>query len=185
MGEEADSSVTTTFLWVVAEGDKVSPEPPLLRTEISQIPQPLPHKTCAPDQLCCPSLNTLQCLGLWKSKVAVLLPCLLTSPRIKKSTISWLFCPRQLPAFTSHTSPSLFVNSKSSGVPPLVGSLTSCVRKLSSIHSINLLNCYFLCCIVFPAYIREVEVPPWEQRLTIVPLLPAVCRTPHLYLHSG
>ena len=40
--EEADPQLTTTSLQVVIESNKVSPEPPLLQTEQSQLPQPLP-----------------------------------------------------------------------------------------------------------------------------------------------
>ena len=78
------------------------------------------------------------------SKVAVLLPPLLTSPRIKNSTISWSLCPRQLLIFTSSTHPSMFVNSESSGAPLLLGFLTSCIRKLSSVHSRNLLDFFYV-----------------------------------------
>jgi len=38
VGEETVSHVTTTFLQVVIESNKVSPEPPLLQTEQSQFP---------------------------------------------------------------------------------------------------------------------------------------------------
>ena len=41
MGEEADPQLTTTSLWVVIESNKVSPEPPLLQTKQSQLPQTL------------------------------------------------------------------------------------------------------------------------------------------------
>ena len=39
--EEADPQLTTTSLQVVIESNKVSPEPPLLQTEQSQLLQPL------------------------------------------------------------------------------------------------------------------------------------------------
>ena len=41
MGEEADSQLTTASLQVVVESDKVFPEPPLLQSKQSQLPQPL------------------------------------------------------------------------------------------------------------------------------------------------
>lgn len=71
-----------------------------------------------------------------KSKIAVLL----TSPRTKNSIISWSRCSRQLLTTTPATIPSLFVKSRSGGAPPLIDSLISYVRKLTSIHSRNLLN---------------------------------------------
>ncbi|KAF1479715.1 von Willebrand factor A domain-containing protein 3B, partial [Eudyptula minor novaehollandiae] len=86
--------------------------------------------------------------ALRKSMVAVLLAPLLTSPRTENSTISWSLSPRRPPTTTSPTSPSLFVNSRSSKAPPLAGSLTSCVRKLSSTHSRNLLE-HFLSAILY------------------------------------
>uniref|UniRef100_A0A8C3LZG9 Oxidoreductase FAD/NAD(P)-binding domain-containing protein n=1 Tax=Chrysolophus pictus TaxID=9089 RepID=A0A8C3LZG9_CHRPC len=47
---------------VVIESNKVSPEPSLLQTEQSQLPQPLLIRPVlqTPHQFCCPSLNTLQ-----------------------------------------------------------------------------------------------------------------------------
>ena len=39
--EEADPQLTTPSFQVVAESNKVSPEPPLLRTKQPQFPQPL------------------------------------------------------------------------------------------------------------------------------------------------
>jgi len=39
MGEKAVSHLTTTSLQVATESDKVTPEPPLLQTEQSQLPQ--------------------------------------------------------------------------------------------------------------------------------------------------
>ncbi|KAK4810833.1 hypothetical protein QYF61_008805 [Mycteria americana] len=44
---------------------------------------------------------------------------------------------------------SFSVNSRSSEAPPLVGSLTSCVRKLSSTHSRNLLDCFLSAVLYF------------------------------------
>ena len=47
--EEADPNLSTTSFRVVIVINKVSPEPPLLQTEQSQLPQPLLVKACAPD----------------------------------------------------------------------------------------------------------------------------------------
>jgi len=74
---------------------------------------------------------------LWNSKVAVLLPPLMSSPVIENSTILWSHCLRQLLASTPPMSPSLSVNSRSSGAPPLVGSLIGCV----SIHEYTWFAC--------------------------------------------
>ena len=41
-GEEADSHLNTASHQAVVEGDKISPEPPLLQTEQSQFPHLLP-----------------------------------------------------------------------------------------------------------------------------------------------
>ncbi|KAF1498097.1 Phosphatidylinositol 3-kinase regulatory subunit alpha, partial [Eudyptula minor] len=100
---------------------------------------PLPFRTVSQGTLSTSALNRPKS-ALRKSMVAVLLAPLLTSPRIENSTISWSLSPRRPLTTTSPTSPSLFVNSRSSEAPPLVGSLTSCVRKLSSTHSRNLLD---------------------------------------------
>ena len=74
--------------------------------------------------------------------VVVLLALLLTSPRTENSIISWLLSPRWPLTTRSPTSLSLLVYSRSSEAPPLVGSCTSCVRKLPSTHSRNLLEYY-------------------------------------------
>jgi len=47
--EEADPNLSTTSFRVVIVINKVSPEPPLLQPEQSQLPQPLLVKACAPD----------------------------------------------------------------------------------------------------------------------------------------
>lgn len=57
--------------------------------------------------------------------------------------ILWWLCPRQPPADTSPTSPPLFSRNRSSELPSLVGSLTSCVRISSFPHSRNLLDPFF------------------------------------------
>ena len=41
VGEEAGPHLTSTSLQVVVESDKVFPEPPLLQSKQSQLPQPL------------------------------------------------------------------------------------------------------------------------------------------------
>ena len=55
--EEADPQLTTTSLQAVIESNKVSPEPPLLQTEKSQLLQLLLIRPVlqTPHQLCCPS----------------------------------------------------------------------------------------------------------------------------------
>lgn len=80
--------------------------------------------------------------ALWKSKVVVLLIPFLTSPRIENPVILWSLCPRQLLTTTSMTIPFLLINSRSNGVLPLLVSLSSCVRKLSSTHARNLPDCF-------------------------------------------
>ena len=65
LGEEADPHLATVSSQAVVESDKVSPEPPLLQSEQLEFLQSLPIRhLCAPDPvwLCCPSLDTLQCL---------------------------------------------------------------------------------------------------------------------------
>ena len=44
LGEEANPHLATTSFQVIEESGKVSPEPPLLRTEQAQFPQLLPAK---------------------------------------------------------------------------------------------------------------------------------------------
>jgi len=41
LGEETNTHPTATFLQVVLESDKVSPQPPLIQTKQPQFPQPL------------------------------------------------------------------------------------------------------------------------------------------------
>ena len=67
MGEEADSHLAKTSLQVIVESDKFSPEPPLLQTEQSQLPQPLLIRLVfqTPHQLHCPSLDMLQGLHVF------------------------------------------------------------------------------------------------------------------------
>ena len=42
LGEETNTYLTTTSFQVVVEREKVSPQPPLLQTKQSQLPQLLP-----------------------------------------------------------------------------------------------------------------------------------------------
>ena len=67
MREEADAQLTTTSLQVVIESNMVSPEPPLLQTEQSQLLQPLLIRPVlqTPHQLCCPPLDMLQGLDVF------------------------------------------------------------------------------------------------------------------------
>ena len=39
LGEETNVHLTTSFFQVAVESDKVSPQPPLLQTKVSQFPQ--------------------------------------------------------------------------------------------------------------------------------------------------
>ena len=65
--EEADPQLTTTSLQVVIESNKVSPEPPLLQTEQSQLLQLqfIRPVLQTPHQLCCPPLDALQGLDVF------------------------------------------------------------------------------------------------------------------------
>ena len=67
VGEEAGPHLTSTSLQVVVESDKVFPEPPLLQTKQSQLPELLPVRLVlqTPHQLCCPSLDMLQSLSVF------------------------------------------------------------------------------------------------------------------------
>lgn len=84
---------------------------------------------------------------LLKTRVVVLPFALFPPLRILISTISWLLQSRLLLTFTSLTSSSFFVSTKSRRVPLLVSSSITCVRNWSSMDSRNNLNC--LCPIVF------------------------------------
>ena len=83
-------------------------------------------------------------LTLLKSKIMILLTALLLLCRILNSTISWSLQPRLPLTFTSSTSPSLFISTRSSITSLLVGSSTTCVKKLSSMLCRNLLDCVCL-----------------------------------------
>ena len=67
MREEANPQLTTTSLQVDIESNKVSPEPPLLQTEQSQLLQSLLIRPVlqTPHQLCCPPLDTFQGLDVF------------------------------------------------------------------------------------------------------------------------
>ncbi|GAB0204449.1 hypothetical protein GRJ2_002910500 [Grus japonensis] len=66
LGEETNTHVTTTSFRVVAENEKVSPQPPFLQAKQSQFPQPLLIRLVlwTLHQLCCPSLDKLQHLNV-------------------------------------------------------------------------------------------------------------------------
>lgn len=66
---------------------------------------------------------------------------------LKTLTISWSLCPRQ-PLNTSPTSPCPFVSRRSSGVPPLVGSLSH-DKKLPSTRWQVVKRCYHSLSTVF------------------------------------
>ena len=67
LGEEAKPLLITTSLQVVIESNEVAPEPPLLQTEQSQLPQPLLIRFMlqTPHQFCCPSLDMFQGLNVF------------------------------------------------------------------------------------------------------------------------
>ncbi|KAK4825244.1 hypothetical protein QYF61_025643 [Mycteria americana] len=66
LGEETDIPLATTSFQVVAESDKVSPQPPLLQAKQPQLPQPLLIRLLLQTlhQLHCPSLDTVQHLNV-------------------------------------------------------------------------------------------------------------------------
>ena len=47
LGKEANSQLTTASFLVVIGSNEVTPEPPLLQSEASQVPQLLPHSFVA------------------------------------------------------------------------------------------------------------------------------------------
>lgn len=79
-------------------------------------------------------------IALLKCVAVVLLTVLLPPHLILSSTSSQSLQPRLLPAFTYPTRPSLFVSIRLSSTPFLVISLTTYVRKLSSMFSRNFLD---------------------------------------------
>lgn len=64
--------------------------------------------------------------------------------------------PKQPPTFTS---PSLLTNSRSRRALSLAGSLTSWVRKLSSTHCRNFLDCFFSAAIHFQQTSSKLKCP--------------------------
>ncbi|KAK4820021.1 hypothetical protein QYF61_017694 [Mycteria americana] len=66
LGEETDPHLSTTSFQAVVESDEVSPQPPFLQAEQSQLPQPLLIRLLLQTlhQLRCPSLDTLQPLNV-------------------------------------------------------------------------------------------------------------------------
>ncbi|KAK4827917.1 hypothetical protein QYF61_022365, partial [Mycteria americana] len=66
LGEETDPHLSTASFQVVVESDEVSPQPPFLRAEQPQVPQPLLISLVLQTlhQLRCPSLDTLQPLNI-------------------------------------------------------------------------------------------------------------------------
>ncbi|KAK4818296.1 hypothetical protein QYF61_010438 [Mycteria americana] len=66
LGEETNPHLSTTSFQVVVESDKVSPQPPFLQAKQPQFPQPLLIRLLLQTlhQLCCPSLDSLQCLNV-------------------------------------------------------------------------------------------------------------------------
>ena len=96
--------------------------------------------------------------ALLKSRVVSLLFTLLSALRILNSTISWPLQPRLPLIFTYATSRSLWVSMRSRRAPVLIGFSVTLRRKLSMVHSRNLLDSYAqLCC---PSS-RCQGGPPW------------------------
>ena len=65
LGEDTNTHLTAASIQVVVESNKVSPQPPLLQTKQSQLPQTLLIRLALHTlhQLCCPSLDMLQQLS--------------------------------------------------------------------------------------------------------------------------
>lgn len=92
------------------------------------------------------SLNKVK-TAFWKAW-AIMLFLLLSSGMILSSAVLWFLQLNLLLAYVHRTSSSLFVNDNPSRVSPLVVSAITYVKKLSSAHSRNHLDCgvpvYFL-----------------------------------------
>ncbi|CAM5075608.1 unnamed protein product [Eretmochelys imbricata] len=76
-----------------------------------------------------------------KSRVRILLLTFLPCVRILNSTNSWSLPPRFPSTFASPINSTRFVSSRSRKAPPLVGSSSTCARKLSPTLSKNFLDC--------------------------------------------
>ncbi|KAK4828032.1 hypothetical protein QYF61_022809 [Mycteria americana] len=83
LGEETNIHLATTSFQVVVESNKVSPQPPLLQTKQSQVPQPLLIRLVLQTlhQLRCPSLDMLQHLNVFLA---------LRDPKLNKVFEVWL-----------------------------------------------------------------------------------------------
>lgn len=91
-------------------------------------------------------------VGLWRSHGSPEVQFLLC--KILNSTVSRLLHPRVLPVFI-HIPNQYFVRTGSHSVPLLVGSCTSCIRKLSSTHCRNLLDYMCLAALLLQ------KIPGW------------------------
>ena len=115
------------------------------------------------------SLKRLK-LALLKSRVVILLVALLLPYKILNSTISWLLQPKLPPNFTSPTSPSLLVRTRSSSTYLLVGCSTICIRKLSSVHCRNLLDCVCLAVLLIQqicGWLKSlIRTSAWDHKAT-------------------
>ena len=112
--------------------------------------------------------------ALLRSKVLILLIALLPPRRILNSTISQALQPSLPPTFTSSTSPSLFINTRSSRVPFLVGSSRFLSSKIMSKTFLWEFCCGMLYCndvkhedVVF-SKIMSKAVLPKEQKFHLV-----------------
>lgn len=74
------------------------------------------------------------------------------------------------------------VHHRSNGLSSLLGSLTCCVRKLSSTHSRDVPNSPLYC--IFSRHLVSWNLP-WEQGLMTVKLFPVAYGIFHLPLHCG
>lgn len=88
----------------------------------------------------------------WRTKLALLksrVTALFLPLRILNSTTSWSVHPRLPWAFTTTTSPSLFLSTRHSSTALLIGSSTTCIRELPSTLCRNFLDCACLAVLLF------------------------------------
>lgn len=146
---------------------------------------------------CCPESNYYHLINVcyidfpgkyfqspFQCTVTNIISVLLRNDKVVSKKNSWLLCPRQILTTTYPIIPSLFVNSRSRGAPPLVSLLTSCFRKLSTTNSMNLLGWFLSAILYFQKTSAKLQVPtslPREQEW----LLWVAWRMLHLPLHCA
>lgn len=100
--------------------------------------------------------------SLLKARVVILLLALLPPCRILKLHLM-VTAVTAAPTFPPQTSPATFVRMRYSRAPPLA---TFSIKKLSSMHSRNCLNCLTpACCVVSAANPGVAEIPHEDQGL--------------------